>query len=182
MAKIGLKNLHYAPMTKDDATTPTYGAVVAVPGLVTANITPNGQMATLYADNVAAEAAGALGTVAVELEMNELPLEMIAALLGHTVTKGVMEAKESDVAPYVALMFQGDFVKDGQTYTEYVKLFKVKFNEPAEGFETKKDTVNFQTGKISGTACVRLDGKWKSIAKSNATDYEDVSATWYATV
>lgn len=181
MARIKLNSLYYALCTKDDAAGVTYGTPVHIPGLITASVKPDSKSATLYADDAPAETATSLGEITVEFEAKEIPLVDQAALLGHTVAKGVLTAKGSDSAPYVCIMFKSEKASGA---TRYVKLLKGKFGVPEESYETEKDSPAFQTDKISGKFVARTyDSEWKRTADSDSEGFEATTGTnWFTTV
>lgn len=148
--RIGCDNLVYAPMTVEDtaAQAPTYGTVVAAPGVMSININPNGSSETLFADDGPMETASTLGRIEVEIQKNELTTQNKADLLGHTIdNKGGLCYADNDVPPYVAIGFRT--LKSNGNY-RYVWLYKGKFNEPEDANETKGDSINFQADTISG--------------------------------
>jgi len=181
MSRIGLTNFHYAPLLTDTAEGATYGPPVAVPGIITASVNPASSSATLYADNAPAEVGNTLGEITVEIALKDLPIEHQAALLGHTVVAGVMTSAGTDVAPYVAIMFEG-LKASGKK--KFVKLLKGMFNVPNDTYETKKESINFQTDKITGKFVVReFDSKWKLTAEEDATGYLPATGSaWYTSV
>ena len=177
MAQIGLKNLYYAPLSKDDSTGATYGTPVKIAGLISVNISPSNSTSTLHADDIPFAVASTLGEVSVTVEAADIPLQAQAALLGHTVSGNKMICKGSDQAPYVAILFESD-KHDGTT--RYVKLLKGKFHDPNEDLQTKGDSVEYQTPSIEGTfVCREYDGAWKETADSaSGTPITD----WYDSV
>ena len=181
MAKIGLSNFYYAPNTKDDHTGVTYGAPIKVPGIISADIKTGSDISTLFADNGPAETATALGEITVDIELKDIPLEVQAILLGHTITTGVMENNVNDIAPDVAIMFES-LKANGKK--RFVKLLKGKFQEPDDTNKTKEDKISFQTQKISGKFVIRqFDGAWKKTTDEDATDYVSATgAAWYTSV
>ena len=180
MNTIGLDMFHYAKITKDDTTGVTYETPVSVPGLRKFNITVNGSNSTLFADNGPWETAASLGKIATAIEMAELGLEHQAALLGHTVTKGVLEKKATDEAPYVAIMCRAT---KGNGKHAYIKILKTRFTEPSTEVDTKEENVAFKTPTINGEAVQRkYDKGWMRVADEDATGYEDVSTSWFASV
>ena len=181
MSRVGVSNFYYAKQTKDDVTGVTYAAPVRIPGLISVSISPASNTNTLYADNGPAEVAESLGEITVEVDLKDLTIEHQAALLGHTATGGIMTSAADDVAPYVAILFEG-LKANGKK--KFVKLLKGKFAIPADSYETKKDSVTFQTDKISGKFVIRdYDSKWKYTAEEDAADYvAEVGANWFAAV
>lgn len=174
--KIGMKDLYYAKLTKDDVTGVTYESPTLISGAISAKISPKSDTQTLYADDGAFETVTQLGEIDIEIEVADLPLQVQAALLGHTVTNGVLEAKNSDVAPYVAIGWRS--LKSNGKY-RYYWLLKGKFELPDEEAQTKEDKAKFQTAKIKGTFMARIyDGKYKLVGDE---DEQSFSATgWFS--
>ena len=187
MSKIGISKFHYAKQTSEEvAGTPgtpaVYGTVKAVPGLVSIDVSVASNTATLYADNGPYETASSLGEISLTLNLADLPLDVQADLLGHTLDSTDTDSpqitkKASDVAPYVAVMFEfllGDGTK------RCVKLYKGKFAIPNENGQTRGENVEFQTSEITA-AFVQL---------KNSQVYEDIkdfpasesTDSWYASV
>ena len=181
MSRVGVSNFYYALQTKDDVTGVTYAAPVRIPGLISVSISPASNTNTLYADNGPAEVAESLGEITVEIDLKDLTQEHQVALLGHTATGGVMTSAADDVAPYVAILFEG-LKANGKK--KFVKLLKGKFAIPNDSYETKKDSVTFQTDKISGKFVIRdYDSKWKYTAEEDAADYvASVGTNWFTAV
>ncbi|WP_333861419.1 major tail protein [Clostridium sp.] len=172
---IGVENLVYAVLT--DETTVIYGTLALISPVINVKINPKSNSDTLYADNRAVETVSTLGEV--ELETQDLPLEVQAVLLGHTLdaeTK-VMSYEADDIAPYVAVGFK---VKKGNGKYRYVWLLKGKFSEPEEEHSTQEDKTKFQTPKLKGTFLTRADGRWKYTADEDSGFTGGVS--WFTSV
>lgn len=107
MAQIGLKNLYYAKIKTDGDSSTTYETPKKLGNAVSVDINPSTNKTSLYGDDMAVATDVAFGEVTVTIETTEITLEDQAALLGHTydATDG-LTAKSSDVAPYVALLFE----------------------------------------------------------------------------
>lgn len=180
MAKVGVSKLHYAVMnTEDTATTAAvYGNPVAIPGLASVDVQAASETATLYADNGPYETATGMGEVTVSLDLADLEPEAQAALLGHTLNEdGTLDKKSTDVAPYVALMFEFLMANNKK---RCVKLYKGKFSVPNDTGETKGATPNLQTQSISASFVqCKNDNRWES-----TKDFEPTAdtASWYASV
>lgn len=177
MSKIGISNLHYAVMTTEDTASAaaTYGTVTAVPGTVSANITPSSNKATLYADNGPYETASSLGEITLALDLADLDPDVQADLLGHTLASGQLDYAASDVAPYCAVMFEYLL---GNGKKRCVKLYKGKFSEPADEGTTKGENVEFQTSSIEATFVqLKNNGLWKS---TKDFDADASTAAWYS--
>ena len=177
--QVGLRDLHYIKLKTDVGTGDDAGVEYdygtggtdkpkQIAGAINARISPTSNTATLYADDGPDEVATALGEITVELNVKDLPLDVQADLLGHTVTSGVMYRSADDVAPYVAIGFRS--VKSNGKY-RYVWLYKGKFNLPEQEYKTKEDTPEFQTPTITGTFVKRIyDGAWQAIVDEDDLD------------
>lgn len=182
-AQVGLKNMHYAVMSTEDAapsTAPTYGTMkeLLVGKLVSVNVEANVEEASIYADDMKYETANQLTDITLSIDVAEIPLEVQAELLGHTIADGVMSAKADDVAPYVGVAFE--FTK-ANGKKRFVKLYKGKFQEVNEAGETKGNSINFQTKSLQASFLPLKNNKeWKKVADEEATGYSDATGTaWY---
>lgn len=179
MAQIGLQSLHYAIMTTEDTATTAavYGTPKRVTGINSIDISPTVNKATLYGDDIALATASALGEISVTIDVADLPLEDLAALLGHQIVDGVMISKGSDSAPYCAISFMSQ-KHDGTT--RYVKLLKGKFSESQETINTRGDSIEYQVPQITATFVARAnDSIWKMITDSSDLT---IANSWFASV
>ena len=179
MALVGLRNFYYATMTTEDTATTAavYGTPKRIVGINSVDINPTINKATLYGDDTALATASSLGEIEVTIDIADLPIADLAALLGHTVTSGKMISKGSDSAPYVAIMFESE-KHNGET--RYVKLLKGKFSESQETINTRGDSIEYQIPQITGTFVSRTnDSAWKYTQDSTDTT---VATSWYASV
>lgn len=181
MATIGLKNLVYSKLTKDDEVGVTYSEVKKIAPAINARISPKTEISNLYADDGAVETVTSLGEIEVELEISDLPIDIQADLQGHTVNAGVIIKKSTDTAPYVAIGFKSE--KANGSY-RYKWLYKGKFSLFEEEFKTKEDKVEFQTPKLKATFVKRLfDDAWEATADEDAVDFNPLTATnWFTSV
>ena len=180
MAQIGLKNLYYAVVTSDTATTTTYGTPVKIGEAISVDINPNITETKLYGDDMAVAVDNSLGEITVSFETTDIPLSDLANLLGHTYDgTDTMTAKSSDASnsAYVALLFESDKHNGG---TRCVKLTKGRFKPSQETINTKGENLEYQSPKLEGTFVSRLsDGVWKIVK-----DYAKGASTadWYTSV
>lgn len=179
MSKIGVKNVHYAKQTTEDTATTAavYETPVAVPGLVSVEVTPESNTATLYADNGPYETASSMGAVNVSIDLADIDLDVQADLLGHTYdaqTK-TLTKKTTDTAPYVCLMFEFTLANGDN---RCVKLFKGKFALPTESGQTKGENVEFQTSSIEASFVqLKNDARWELVQ-----DITGDTSAFYASV
>ena len=178
--RIGLRDVHYAILEQDDVDGGVeYKSPEQVVGAVTASINPNADTETLFADDGPMEVASTLGEVELELEVADLPLDIQAKLLGHTFNEetGELIRKAEDTPPWVAMGFKA--LKSNGNY-RFVWLLKGKFMVPEEEYETRGDSVEFQTPTITGAFTRRdYDGRYYI---SGDEDYEAFDGTnWFST-
>lgn len=181
MALVGLKDLHYSKVKTDDKTVLEHDEVKNIIGAINASIKPKTSSETLYADDGPADTVSSLGEVEVEFEAQDLPLEVQADLLGHTIKNGVLIKNSSDIAPYVALGFRA--LKSTNKY-RYIWMLKGRFELVEESYETKGDKVNFQTPKIKGSF-IKTDnnGDWQYTGDEDMTDFTaDTAKNWFKKV
>ena len=179
--QVGLSNLHYAILTSDTVSGVTYETPVSIPGAITANINPNSSSGVLWSDDAPSEVFSQMGQVDVEIEVKDLPLEVQAVLLGHTITGGILKRKSTDVSPYIALGFKS--LKSNGSY-RYVWLYKGKFQLPEINHQTKNDKVNFQIPKMKASF-IRLDydNSWIKQVDEDHIDYvSTIGTNWFTAV
>lgn len=178
---IGVRNLHYAVMKTDDTTNATYDTPVSIAGVKTIDIKPTSGVDTLYGDDAPFDVADYLGDIEVDITSAQIPLADLAALLGHTVDKGVMSYKSTDTPPYVCIMFES-LKSNGKR--RFVKMLKGKFSEPEENYQGKEEKVTWNTPKIVGHFVVRdFDKAWKRVADEDAEGFEETTGSdWYKNV
>ena len=176
---IGLSNLYYAKLVDDPTTgAATYEAPVRIPGVITANVNPNSSNDTLFADNGPYDTVTTLGQVSLEMNVADLPLDVQAALFGHTIAGGVLIRKSSDTPPWVAVGFKA-LKSNGSS--RYTWLAKGKFGLPEQNNETKGDSANFQTPTASGSFVKRdCDDEWERHIDEDTLDYLPIlGANWF---
>jgi phi13 family phage major tail protein len=176
--KIGLRDVHYAILGKDDEDGASYGAPVKMVGAITANINPNPSSETLFADDGPMETASQLGEIDLELNMADLPLSVQAVLLGHEIANGILLRKSTAIPPWLAIGFKS--IKTNGKW-RYAWLVKGKFAEPEQSHQTKEDTINFQTATITGKFVKReYDDVWIKQADEDEDGYaEETGTNWF---
>ena len=156
-ATTGIKRLVYAPML--DELLETYGPIKEAPPVINIKTAPKVDVATLYANNQPVEMAAVVGDIPVDCEIQDLPHQVQADWLGHTLDPltGVLTKNINDKAPYLALGYERT---KGNGKSRYVWLLKVKLQAFEEETKTSEGKVVFQTPKISGLAIANKSGDW----------------------
>lgn len=172
---IGVKNLKYSKLVKDDETGVAYEEIKTIPGLTKISVEPSSNEAVFYGDNQAMEVVKRLGEIKCSIETGSLPLEVLADIMGHEydAENGRMICKSSDVAPTVGLIYTRDKA-DGSL--RHVKIFKTVFSLNKDEATTNGDSVEFQGDTIEGTAMpLQYNGAWKDMIEPNESNGELVA-------
>ncbi|SFL38833.1 phage major tail protein, phi13 family [Gracilibacillus orientalis] len=148
MATVGLRDLHFFPITKDDEEGTTYEEPVRIGLAMTANVQPQFNSADLRAEDGVAETAEARGATTVTVQTEDITKQAQSKILDKKINSdGVLMDSEDDRPPYGALAFRSE--KANGKY-RYVVLYKGKFTPPESNYETKQETPAFQTPTING--------------------------------
>lgn len=161
MALVGLKDIHAAIIQPSGI----YDIPKKIAGAITANITPNSTRSVLYGDDQAIAISENFVDVDVEINISDLSTANYALLLGKTINAdGMVIDSVDDIAPYLALGFKSQ--KENGAY-RYMWLYKGKFSVPAETYNTKGESVEFQTSTLVGKFIADDDGNWRSKVDSD---------------
>lgn len=175
MATIGLKDLYYATVTEGEQGAETYGTPEKLAAAISAELSVEASEATLYADDMLMDSVKEFASGTLTLGVDDLPPEKLAALLGQTLdTNKVAYAGGDDTAPYVAIGFRA---RKANGQYRYIWLYKVKFSPPGESYNTKGDSIEFQTPEIEGQIMTRADGLWKADYVGQEDD--EVAEAWF---
>lgn len=174
---IGLRDLHFAPFSADGT---GYEVPVKLSKAISATVTPNFTITTLYGDDRAVAVASALGDIDISINTTDLTPTEYDLLMGTTKnTDGVIEDSIDDIAPYGALLFRLPLESGGFKYYAY---FKGKFQPPGSTHNTKGGSTEFQTPTTTGKFMARDDGKWRAHFVDDGTSASPVATNWFTTV
>lgn len=179
---LGLRDLYYAVCTETEAdggVTEEYGAPKKMADIMTAELSVSTADATLYADDVLSESATEFSSGSLKLGIKDLTPEVLAECLGQLVDQNkVVWAGKDNEPPYIAIGFRAP--KKGGKF-RYVWLLKCKFKIPSEKYETKGESITFQTPEVEAIFTVRKkDGLWKADFVGLPTD--TAATTWFTAV
>lgn len=160
MAIKGLKNLHYAVITKEDSTSTTYAVPKPFGPAMALNVQPSVNRSNLRADDGVLFSDSAKGPIAVSVNTAYLEKEVEAEILGKTIhANGLISDNVNDDAPYIAIGGQAENARGG---SEFFWLYRVKLAPAEENKETKQETPSYQTPNLTGEAIPRInDGEEK---------------------
>jgi phi13 family phage major tail protein len=181
---VGLKNMVIAPLTVDNTTTATYGALQLVAGAIEATITPdNTDPEIQYADDIEFDVLYTDPELSFKTKMADIPLQIQEMIFGNRIDdNGVLVRAAADKPPYFAVGFMSE--KANQKY-RYVWLYKVRAKPVTESYATKEGgTINRQTGEVEWTAIKRTkDGLYQAVADEGENSFTGAQGlTFLATV
>lgn len=183
MAYIGLANPVVAKLVSQSTlagiTTPTYSNAFKCGKAIKVNVTPNYNEAKLYADNQLAEYEKEFKDGTITLGTDRLPVQANATMFGHDVAPDGKKItyKAQDSGSYVGVGFYVDEILDGVKRYVASVVFKAKFAEAGEEYETKGDSIVFKTPSLEGAISALEDGRWK---ETQIFDTEVEAQEWIA--
>lgn len=150
MPRIGVKDLHVHKITEETDTEVTYEESKRIANLIEVGITPQVNNATLYADDQLAESVSVLSRYDITIGVSDISPEDQGMLLGQEVDSGGKVYASSRLnPPAFAISFRAE--RSDGSY-EYRQMFKVKFAPTDETYNTKGETIDFQTESITGVS------------------------------
>lgn len=174
MAKIGLDNFKYGILTEATDGTPSYANAKKPGKAISCSVEVENNEAFLYADNTIAESDTSFKGGTATIGIDEDDVDVLADLLGHTVSDGQMVSSTEDAAPYVGFGRIVTKMVNGSYKYQVKFLYKVKFAEPSDEDNTKGEDIEFGTTEIEGTVMALANGKWR-ITKTFDTKAEAVT-------
>lgn len=175
---LGLKDLYYSVITEPDGAE-TYGTPKKMAGAMTAELSVSTADGALYVDDALAQSDSEFASGTLKLGIDDLMPEVSTEILGKKVDeKGVVWSGGEDNPPYVAVGFRAK--KTGGKY-RYIWLLKCRAKIPTEKFETKGESINYQTPEIELTFMRnKKHDKWKADYVGKETD--ETAKAWFNAV
>jgi phi13 family phage major tail protein len=155
---VGVEKLYYAILSDETATPVLYDAPKQLGFVQEMKVAPQSESASQYGDNRIIETATAMGNIELELTLTGISPEVEAEVLGHQYGNGAIIKKDTDVAPYIALLYKR--VK-ANGKSRFKVLYKGKMGLPEEANKSKEDKVEFQSTEMKATFAPRIDGVYE---------------------
>lgn len=171
--RFNLKNVHYAVLTSG-----TYGTPVAVPGAVSLDLQPEGELTKFYADGIVYYSAAANQGYSGSLELARIPDSMLQAIWGMTLgtTSKVLTENANTEPAQFALLYEIDGDADNELYV----LYACTAARPSISSSTLEDTKEPITQTCEITAVPLSDGK--VFARTTADTPTATRTAWFTTV
>jgi len=178
---IGLDKFYYSLLVSDTSAAVSYNTPVPLKGAMTVSYNPNSEVATVFADDGPYDTAETIGELELDVGIADISQEDYAALMGHTITGGVLIETATDQPVDTAFGFRAKRSNGGYSYYWFLKG---KFSKPSMDHETKGDSISWQTPTLNGKFVARVyDGKYKYSTRDDADDYTAALATnWFTAV
>ena len=176
--KYNLKNVHAAKLTKTEDGQYTYATPQPIPGAVSISLDAEGDSSPFYADGIVYFRSTANNGYSGDLEIALIPEWFRTDILKETLDKNGVLIESSKVTEMekFALLFEFD----GDVRCIRHVLYNCTASRPSIESETKEDTIEPGTEKLSLTADPREDGLVKSRTGDSTSEatYND----WYKQV
>lgn len=171
----GLKNVHYAPIEEKDGEI-TYDTPIRVPGAVSLELTPRGELAEFYADNMLYYSASSNDGYDGTLSIANIPEQFAIDALGEEKDEddGVLTEKADSKQKDFALMFEFDGDKKA---TRHV-LYKCSANRPTVSGETTTNTKEPQPNELTFISSAR-ETDYAVKTKTTSETSEEIYDNWY---
>ena len=179
--KYNLKNVHAAKLTEsvvDGAVKYTYAAPQAIPGAVSISLDAEGDSSPFYADGIVYFRLVANNGYSGELEIALIPEWFRTDILQETLDSNGVLVEKSDQAESVKFALLFEF--DGDVRAIRHVMYNCTASRPSIESETKEDTIEPGTEKLSLTADPREDGLVKS--RTGDTTSAETYQNWYKSV
>lgn len=176
--KYNLKNVHAAKLTKTEDGKYSYATPQPIPGAVSISLDAEGDSSPFYADGIVYFRSTANNGYSGDLEIALIPEWFRTDILKETLDKNGVLIESSKVTEMekFALLFEFD----GDVRCIRHVLYNCTASRPSIESETKEDTIEPGTEKLSLTADPREDGLVKS--RTGDTTSEATYNDWYKQV
>lgn len=179
--KYNLKNVHAAKLTEsvvDGAVKYTYAAPQAILGAVSISLDAEGDSSPFYADGIVYFRSVANNGYSGELEIALIPEWFRTDILQEILDSNGVLVEKSDQAESVKFALLFEF--DGDVRAIRHVMYNCTASRPSIDSETKEDTIEPGTEKLSLTADPREDGLVKS--RTGDTTSAETYQNWYKSV
>ena len=144
--RINIVDPVYAKVLTDTSEGTTYGEVESLGAAMQVQVTPSLSTGTLYGNGVQQENIAKLNGIAVVLDVNKIPVEVRADLMGNTYENGVVHEKAGDEAPYIAMGYK---VEQTIKKAELIWLLKGRAQPINSNVQQSTENMNFSTDSVT---------------------------------
>lgn len=175
--KYNLKNVHFAEQEESEDGTITFGTPEPIPGSVSLALDAQGEVTKFYADGIVYYKSASNNGYEGDLEIALVPESFRTKIYGEKLdAKKVLVEKADAKQKAFALLFEFD----GDEKTIRHVIYSCTATRPAIESQTKEDTIEPVTEKMTITASPMADGSVK--AKTGDDTDETVYKEWFKAV
>ena len=172
---IGVRDLYFAKLTKDDNIGATWSTPERVPSLVNLSISDTVESSNFYSDDTVEQSFSKTSSKEVTIELGYMTTELEALVTGKTYEDGILIQGADDTPPEIAIMFRSPKSKGGFRYT---CLYKGTLARTESEYATQEDTVESSTVTLTGTFIpLSYNNKMGCVADSDTVFADDSSGT-----
>lgn len=177
--RINIKNAVYCVMLTDEAEGSTYDEVKSLSPAMQVQLTPSVASGILNGNGVQQENIAKLTGITMVLDVNKVPIEERAIILGNRFENGILEEASEDEAPYIAVGYE---VPETNGCKELVWLLKGRAQPINSNIQQSSDNINFSTDSITINFIARdSDGRFKFFGDTaNADLTEQQISSWFS--
>ena len=179
--KYGLKNVHAAILTEtvvDGVTNYGYGTPKPVPGAVSISLEAQGETSPFYADDIVYFRTNANNGYSGDLEIALIPEWFRTDILQENDDANGVLVEKSDIGESVKFALLFEFTGDVNGIRHV--LYNCSASRPSLESQTKEETIEPGTEKLTITADPRGDGLVKSRTGDSTT--AAIYNSWYSAV
>lgn len=178
--RINVKNVVYAMLESDESGGTTYGEVKTISPAMQVQLTPTLASGVLYGNGVQQENIAKITGISLVLDVNKIPIENRAEMMGNKYANGVLEEGAEDEAPYLAIGYE---VEETNGCKELIWLLKGRAQPYNSNVQQSTDNINFSTDSLTINFTPRdSDGKLKFFADTANEEFTAQQAEkWFKT-
>lgn len=171
--------LAHAVVAELDVAKNTYGEAVVLGEAIGLDIEPQYKEAEKYGDNKQISKRKRFKNAKISLETSTIPIKGQKVLFGHKVDEATntITYNVNDNNNYVGLGVYVTEEVDGIDKYSAMFIYKSKFAESKEAYETEGDSITYQTPAIEGEALGNAAGDWRT---RKQFDTEAEAVAWIA--
>ena len=144
--RINIKNAVYCVLQTDASEGTTYGDVTSLSPAMQVQLTTSLATGVLHGDGVQQENIAKITGIAMVLDVNKIPIENRAIILGNKYENGILQEKEGDEAPYIAVGYE---VPETNGCKELIWLLKGRVQPYNSNVQQSTDSINFSTDSVT---------------------------------
>jgi len=179
---IGIEKAYVAKQTQDNASGLIYGTPAYYAGIQQLGIKPKTSVDKQYAENKLWDQTTTFDSADVEMLIAALTNAERADILGQTIAAiGGVYAKDTDIAPYVAILYKANMRGGG---FRYGVLYKGAFSIPEDNYKGKEGKTEFQSPKLTAVFQPTVfNGMWEyHVDTTDPNCPANIDTTWFTAV